>query len=126
MLSRSNVNSNVRLVHTDLGGNRFEQIMRDSNTEVVLANIGKETSEGSVGAVLRTFAASAANLLVLECSAHLLTSSKWRELLPSLEKSYAMGAAELSALSVNVPTAKRGRLSRLLDEASFPMSPTSF
>ena len=118
--SRSNVNSNVRLVHTDLGGNRCEQITRDSNPEVVLANIGKGASEGSVGAVLRTFAASSANLLVLECSAHLLTSSKWRELLPSLEKSYAMGAAELSALSVNVPTAKKRTFVTIVRQSKFP------
>eukprot|EP00752_Nemacystus_decipiens_P015553 g13876.t1 len=118
--SRSNVSSNVRLVHTDLGGHRCEQIVRDAKPEGVLANVGKGTRESSVGAVLRTFAASAANLLVLECSAHPLTSSKGRELLPSLEKSYAMGAAELSALSVNVPTAKKRTFVTIVSRSKFP------
>ena len=83
-------------------------MIQEKIPKVLLAGIGKGAREDLVKSIIDTFLESAADLLVIECSNQLLQSSKWRQdIVPDLEPSCLVGAAELSSLSVGMPTTRK-------------------
>ena len=107
----------VRLVRTPLGGAQCTQVLTDCRPEVLIGNACRrydpqrrgDTAATQAAAIVDTFTASRARLLLLECPAGFARTPTWKDRLrPILERARcSVEDAALRATDVGVPTGKQ-------------------